>query len=264
MLRRTVARLLALLALILVALAPSLSVAAGSAEGVTTIGYDMASTPAETATIRFSVIDYNSNPAAQLSEQQVRATIQPVIDALVDAGVPEPAMEIIVGPRLVEMAKYEGPALALIRLEIDQPTANRVGEIIAAATSGATAARLSLGTTGVLYGIADCAALDRQAREAAIADARSRADRQADLLGIELGEIVASRDLTVASQTINGPYGPITAGTSCSPPMPPVSYSATSLPPFDPTAEPAVTIYTQVELTWEVTFGFGATPAPQG
>jgi uncharacterized protein YggE len=265
MLHRTpVVRLVAMLALTLtvVALSPSFAVAASS-EGVATIGYGMASAPAETATIRFSVIDYNYNPTgAQLSGEQVRATIQPVIDALVDAGVPEDAMEIIVGPRLVEMTKYEGPALALVRLEVANPTADRVGEIIAAATSGATAARLSLGITGVRYGIADCAALDRQAREAAIADATSRAETQAALLGIELGEVVGSRDLPVQQQTVNGPYGTVTAETSCTPPMAPVSYGASNLPPFDPTAEATVTTYAQVELTWEVAFGFGATPAP--
>ena len=262
MLHRTlVIRVVALLGLALALVTPSLASAASS-EGVSTVGYGTASAPAETATVRFSVIDYNYNPAAaQLSDEQVRTTIQPVIDALVDAGVPEGTMEIIVGPRLVEMTKYEGPALALLRLEIADPTADRVGEIIAAATTGATAARLSLGTTGVLYGIADCATLDRQAREAAIADARSRAETQADLLGIELGEVVGSRDLPIASQTINGPYGPITAGTSCTPPMPPVSFGASNLPPFDPTAEATVTIYAQVELTWEVAFGLGATPA---
>lgn len=259
--RRPLAFLAVLFALSLAAL-PLAAGAASSSSGITTIGYGMASAPAETAAIQFSVVDYNYNPAiAQQDEAQVRATIKPVLDALAAAGVNEGDVELIVGPRLVELTKYEGPALALVRIMVENPTTDQVAEILAAATSGATAARLSVGTTGVRYEVADCAALDRAARDAAIADARARAQTQADLLGLELGEVVGSRDLAVVPQTAYGPYGPVPVANGCTPAMPTASYGTTTLPPFDPSGEAEVTLYAQIELTWEITFPLGATPA---
>ena len=230
--------------------------------GITVIGYGEASAPAETAVIQFSVVDFNYNPAAaQQDPEQARTAIQPVLDALTAAGVDESAIDLILGPRLIELTKYEGPALALVRVTLDDPTPDRVAEVIAAVTSGATTARLSIGTTGVRYGIADCAALDRAARQDTLADARTRAETQAELLGLELGEVVASRDLPVEPQTAYGPYGPVPVANGCTPDVPTATYGTASLPPFDPTAEAEVTIYAQIELTWEISFPLGATPA---
>lgn len=262
--RRTIVfpLLAALLALVALEAPVAARSDAGSLAGVTVIGYGEASVTAETATIQFSVVDYNYNPAiAPQDEAQVGATMKPVLDALTAIGVEESEIELIVGPRLIELTKYEGPALALVRVTVDAPTTDRVAEILAAATSGAAAARLSLGTSGVGYGVADCLAVERMARQAAIDDAGERAGLQADLLGVELGDVIASRDLPLAQGTVNGPYGPVPVQSACGPDVPSVTFGTQTLPPFDPTKEAEVTLYAQIELTYEIAFMFGATPA---
>jgi uncharacterized protein YggE len=245
---------------------PSLTTAqdaSASLEGITVIGYGKASIPAETATVQFSIVDYNYVPTAQPPDTaQGRAVIEPVIAQLLAIGIPEESMEIILGPRLVELTKYEGPALALVRIAVDAPTTDHIAEILAAANTGAAAARLSVGTSGVSYGVADCRALERMARQAAIDDAGERAKLQADLLGTELGDVIASRDLPVEPGTVTGPYGPIVVQDACSPAVPVATFGTQNLPPFDPTTDTDVTVYAQIELTYEIAFGFGATPAP--
>ena len=40
-----------------------------------------------------------------------------------------------------------------------------------------------------------------------------------------------------------------------------MTFGTQTLPPFDPTKEAEVTLYAQIELTYEIAFPFGATPA---
>jgi uncharacterized protein YggE len=61
---------------------------------------------------------------------------------------------------------------------------NNVGDVLAAVTyAGANS------IYGVSFSVDDTAVLEAQAREAAIADARARAQSLADLAGVELGDI---------------------------------------------------------------------------
>ena len=71
---------------------------------------------------------------------------------------------------------------------------NAVSDVLAAVT---TAGANSI--YGVSFGVADTAALEAQAREAAIADARARAQSLADLAGVELGDVQTITEVIGAS-----------------------------------------------------------------
>jgi uncharacterized protein YggE len=150
-----------------------------------------------------------------------------------------------------------------VDIAIDNPTPERIGELINAATVGAAEENLLVGPIGVGYGVADCAPLERAAREAALDDARTRAALQAELMGVQLGDPVAASDVPINfSESLSAYYGIYTpTQLACSPPAPvPTSGSPMSVPPFDPTDEAEVNVYAQVAVTFAIEAAAAATP----
>ena len=86
----------------------------------------------------------------------------------------------------------------------------------------------------------------------AVADARARAERAANSLGVEVGRLVQVMD--------NGYYG--TGSESCGSPANPSygPYGPGIDPPFDPTVPVAATVTVQVTLTFEMVGKGAATP----
>lgn len=235
--------------------------------GLTVVGYGQASAPADTATIEFVVGDgYYGQPQppepGATPGAEEREAVAPVVASLTDAGVPEDDIEVIVAPYVSERYGFGGPAIALFRINLTNPDTQRITELIDAASVGAAEERLIVSGIAVSYGIEDCTALEREAKEQAIADARQQADVQAELLDVSVGELLASRDIPVESEPAFGPYGPSFPGGPCDP----LGRSSAilgmfSVSPFDPTTEPMVTVYAQVELTFGMSAGAEATPA---
>ncbi|HEV2106971.1 MAG TPA: SIMPL domain-containing protein, partial [Thermomicrobiales bacterium] len=118
--------------------------------------------------------------------------------------------------------------------------------------------RLFVGYVGASYEAADCQTLEREARQAAIDDARSRAEIQAALLGVQLGDVIASSDVDPYPSQAFGPYGPIPAPSGgCEPQAPPGFGGdvapAVTLPPFDPTSQSdEVEVYRQLRITFAI------------
>ena len=148
-----------------------------------------------------------------------------------------------------------GPGVARIDVAVARPTVERLTALIDAAIVAGAEENLLLGLIGVAYEVADCRPLERRARVAALEDARARAAIQAELLGVGLGEPVATRDVAVAPaaalSAYYGPYAPTEAG--CAPPLPdiPTGLPITA-PPFDPTRAAAVEAYAQLEVSFAV------------
>jgi uncharacterized protein len=71
---------------------------------------------------------------------------------------------------------------------------SKTGDVLAAVTNAGANS-----VNGISFGVEDAAALESQAREAAMADARARAESLASLAGVELGEV-----LTVAMSASPG------------------------------------------------------------
>jgi len=114
---------------------------------------------------------------------------------------------------------------------------------------------LSIQHLGVRYTAADCASLQQAATDKAVADARTRGERLAKSLNVELGNMVQAMDsvygagvpdscASPAQQSYYGPYG---AGIA---------------PPYDPTQAVEATATATIAVTFEMKPAAGATPVP--
>ncbi len=230
---------------------------------ISMLGYGEASAPAESATIQLTVSGdpYGPPPVPRPGATpgaEEREAIQPIIAALVDAGLNEEELEILVGPFLGETFSAYGPALAVLRFSLETPDLARISELVDAATSGAADEGLLIGAIGGLYKVADFEALEREARDSAIAHARANADVQAELLGVEIGEVSGSQDIPAEIASSPVYYEAIPADQGCSPFA--GTGPSTRLALIDPTEEPMVTVRMQVQLSFEIAEYDGATP----
>ncbi len=239
--------------------------------GISVIGHGEARVPADTATLQLVIGDPNYGgpvfpQAGGTPGERERETVTPIVEALVDAGVPEVEVEVIVGPSLAEVGTPFGPAIALIVVVMDSPELEQIGDLIDTATIAAADERLVVGKTSMVYAIEDCSPLEREAREMAVADARHQADIMAELVGVSRGDVIGTRDLPAEpSQAAFGPYGPVapTQMSTCDSEAFATNPQAVYLlPSFDPRMEPEVTAYAVLELTFAITDSTGATPAP--
>jgi uncharacterized protein YggE len=239
--------------------------------GITVIGHGEARAPADTATLQLIIGDPSYGgpafpQAGGAPGEREREDVAPVVTALIDAGVPENEIHVIVGPGLTDVGTYFGPAVALIVVVVDSPEAEQLGDLVDTATEAASDERLIVGKTNVAYTVEDCTPLEREAREMAVADARHQADIMAELVGVSRGEVIGTQDLPAEpSPATFGPYGPVmpTNLTNCGSEIFATNLNATFLlPPFDPTMEPEVAVSADIELTFAITGSAGATPAP--
>ncbi len=194
-----------------------------------------------------------------------REAVGPMVEGLQAAGVAEEDIEVVVGTVIGAFYGPGGPGLARVDVAVDMPTQERIAELINAGTVGAAEENLVVALVGVGYGVADCAPLERAAREMALNDARTRAELQAELMGVQLGEAVAASDIPINyPAALDAYYGALTpTQLPCSPPAPaPTSSAPVSVPPFDPTDEAEVNVYAQVAVTFAMEEADGATPAP--
>ena len=85
----------------------------------------------------------------------------------------------------------------VVNVKIDD--IDKIGDVLAAVTNaGANSIH------GIQFGVEDTKALEQQAREAAMADARARAEALARLAGVELGEV-----LSISTSYSGGPPRPM-------------------------------------------------------
>jgi len=250
----------------------ALAQAAQGIPGITVFGRGEASAPADTATLLIVVGEPNYGPPpvpqpGVVPGEREREAVAPVVAALVEAGVPEDEIDVFVGSAISVFGTEFGPATAALRITLDSPTVDRINDLIIAATSGAAEERLVVARVLGVYSVQDCGALERDAREQAVMDAREQADTMAGLLGVLLGPVVSSRDITAQSPALGeygfAPYGPPDLSRDCEE----QSELADSvsrfiyLPPLDLLAEPEVSSYASVELIFSISTETEATPA---
>lgn len=233
--------------------------------GVTVLGSGHASAPAETATIVMMLGPaYYYDPELQGDAPAMEATtpvstdeaIAPVIAAIVGAGVPEADIQLLANPYSGEYSPEGMLRSATIAFDLDDPSADRITAILDAAVPVAVEQGYFVNMVGARYGVAECAALERDARQAAIDDARAKAETQADLLGVTLGNVTASHDDLYSGMMYSGGVAP----NSCSQLDAPITTSTMwNVQQFDPAIEPEVVVTTAVYLTFEISGE--ATPA---
>ncbi len=247
---------------------PAHALAQSTTPTITVIGYGKASATAETALIQLLITQENYGqprppaPNATPGAMEMEA-VAPVVTGLQDAQVPVEDLQVIVGTTISNFYGPGGRGIARIEINLDAPTQDRINEIIDAAAVGAAQNGLTVGLTGVGFGISDCATLERDARADALEDAWERGELQADLMGFTLTEPISASDiLATASDAFYAYLGIFAAPSGCSPTLPvPVNGSPISTAPYDPATPVEVSVYAQVSVVFGATPSDAATPA---
>lgn len=177
------------------------------------------------------------------------AALEPVITALVDAGVARDSIDVALSPIAADPYSGSYNGAARLAFSVDAPDMAMLNDLIAAASQAASSAGLSLIQAGSEYRMDDCTALEDEAQQAAIDDAQNRATRLADQLGVTTGEIVLASDFGFfGDPSGDGGCAPYDgSGSSYTSFGGPGSLSLT-LPDFDPSAPAEVTIVKQLYL----------------
>jgi hypothetical protein len=174
--------------------------------------------------------------------------VAPIVDALAAAGVPADQISVLVPNASSSFfTGIGGPQSAEIRFTVDDPVVDDLASMAESAQEAAFDAGLNLVYVGATYHGEDCAALAQQAREAAVEDARARAEGLAEALGVELGDLIQAADGSFF-------FGPSSLDPS-------VCISQIGLdtgigpginPPFDPAQPAEIVIISTVTLTFAI------------
>jgi hypothetical protein len=187
------------------------------------------------------------DPSQSITAEQ----LVPIVDAIATTtGLAPDAIETNLSPLATE--PYARPAKkARLDFDVDQPTPEGLTALITAASDAAADNGLVVEIAGVRYNPADCAAIEDDAAQAAIADAAARAERLAPLLGVTLGGVVAaSSDFFSANLDFEEEGG---CGGQ-------IGYSydsrdggiGRSLPVFDPAQPAEVTVASALTVAYEI------------
>lgn len=233
----------------------------GDTAGVTTTGYGLATGTAAAANLQFLITrgDFYGGPqqAPQVEATpgaEARALTEPIAEAV--EGVE--SVEVIVSPVQTQYYGRFGDAVARIDVRLTEPDLASLTSLLYDVTGAAAEERLFVGYVGASYEAADCDTLEREARQSAIEDARGRAEIQAELLEVELGNVIGSADIDAYSGIQFGPYGTIAGPSGGCNPIAPTglggeSAPAVTFPPFDPTSQSdEVEVYRQVQITFAI------------
>lgn len=173
---------------------------AGSPRTITAVGTGSASASPDVATAQIGVETQSASPEEATRENEER--MKAVLEALGAAGVDE---------KDIHTAYYNLWAEQRYDPEKGQPTGEYIYHVsnslsvkiralseVGAILSEAVEAGAN-NISGVAFSIEDTSALEIEAREKAVADAKARAESLAQLSGVELGEVV------LVSEVIGGP-----------------------------------------------------------
>jgi len=166
----------------------------------------------DTGTSSSGVAPGEPYPGDDASLQEVEAIteaqLQPVIDALVAAGVSRDDIEFL-GQSYYD--KFSSSATLRATFGNLDSLDSAVG---AATTAASNLGGIQLSNTSVSYTVGDCTALEKAAMQAAVEDARERGAAFAETLGVGLGNV------TGASHYSYSPYGGSACGTGIVGPYP--------------------------------------------
>jgi uncharacterized protein YggE len=168
--------------------------------GITVQGYGSATADADSAIVEFSFgnssccatpypgIAPDVKPTVSAGTEITRESLQPVIDALIAAGVADSNIELLNQNYYDAYSSY-GTLRA---------TVNSIGSVDSAVEAAQSAAAglngIYLQNTNVSYTLSDCSALEKAAVQAAVEDAGDRAAVLADVLNVTLGPVAGASD----------------------------------------------------------------------
>jgi hypothetical protein len=239
---------------------------ASNQSGVTTTGYGLATTSAESANLQFLIINedfYGGSPPFPEVEAtpgaNARASVAPIVE-VIEASDSVESVDVVIP---VIHSQYGPTPLARIDATVLNPDLEMLTSLIVDITQAAAVERLLVGYVGAVFIAPDCGSLEREARQAALDEARSRAELQVELLGAGLGEVIAATDLGVTSGPGFGSFGDqLVQSGGCAPQESQAyggefSFSVT-LPRFDPASHSG---NAEVHVLLQVTFAIEGSAA---
>ncbi len=224
-----------------------------TSNGITVSGYGTAAVDADIAVVELYFGSYGD--AVRLDEEEPGSSgsgsadraasisaaviteedLQPVIDALVDAGVDRDDIEFLGATYYYDAYWYSATLRVTVRdLDI-------LGDAVGAATDASLGlSGISLQGTYISYVVEDCAPLEEAALSAAVEDAKARADVFASALGVTRGALIGAQTYAYS------PFGGSPCGVSNVGPYPVAEAIYSENRPND------VTLYADVTLTYGI------------
>ena len=164
------------------------------------------------------------------------ADLQPLIDAIKAQGVSDADIEVTIYPA----SSYGYYGSSTVRVTVTLHDMSKVGAIVDAGNQAvAESGTLYIQNVGVTYSVNDCDVLLREARRAAVEDARDNGAGLAEALGVGLGDIQGATEYSY------DPYG----YSGCQSQSGPV-YAQYEGPSYDPAQPTEVQIYSQVTISF--------------
>jgi len=167
--------------------------------GVTVVGSGQVEVKPDTALVRLTVGSgsgavFPGNGGGQDVELIDEDKLEPIVDALVDAGAPRD--EIYVDP--FGNSNF-GPSNTAAVITLEWPKPREVRELLSAAQREIRKTSFTLQDVAVAFMRDDCEDADQKTVNAALADARKRAERLASLSNAKLGPLIAVSEATSGS-----------------------------------------------------------------
>lgn len=175
------------------------------------------------------------------SEPITEADLQPLVDAIKAQGVSDTDIEVTIYP-----SSYYGPyGTPTARVTVTLDDVSKVGSLIDAGNQAvADTGTIWIQNVGVIYSVNDCDALLKEARRAAVEDARDNGAGLAEALGVGLGDIQGATEYSY------DPYGYSYGYSGCQSQSGGPVYYEYEGPSYDP-AQPA-----EVQIISNVTISF--------
>ena len=230
----------------------------GEEPAVTAVPGEAEASPAPGAEPNAAGPQPRGQEAAQGPARVTEEALEPMVQALTGAGVAEDKVTVIVSPALSSFFGPGGPGGGRVDAEIARPSLEQVNDLINAAADAADANGMILQQVGVLYDVADCAPLEREAKLETIANGRAQAEEMAALLGAELVALLQAVENPFVFPPFSGREG------GCAPNPDYGLYgpgAAITAPPFDPLQPAEAKAYSQVTMVFTIREGAG-TPTP--
>lgn len=219
-------------------IAQASSSASESLRSLYVTGTSQISAPADLAVILLSY--YPNTYSTDYSDSSGSLQIQPsdlktAEEAAVDAGV--------AASNVKAYADLTSPGSMRIRLVVNNPSSSTIEQTINAINTAIVKTnRFVNGGASVGYTISNCQAVEAQARQAAMADARSRATALADVADAQISDVISVSE----SVSWGSSYS-----TACPSDSSPTTYADVySIPVYDPAAPAAVPLTYSLSVTY--------------
>jgi uncharacterized protein YggE len=223
-------------------------------QGIMVFGQGQVRLPADRARIELTLVQASTPSTSKPTPTPkpiTKQSLQPIVDAIAAWGVPAKDIEVNVEIKSTTPVPFNFTK-PKISFEVDKPNRTRVATIINQLKDVAKEkAQVSVEAVNVGYAVKDCQSITTAAYQAAIKDARLRADAIATALKVKLSEVP-----TVSESFFYDIVVPLCVSeTGQSVPLPLGYGELRVLPPYNPEAPTEVQLRRDLFVTYPIKEG---------